>query len=205
MSAAMTLDPATLRRRHDEARARRAPLEPVWRDCADLVLPTRQMPGQEARVYDGTAPDAAEQLAASLLAELTPPWSRWCAVLPGPDVPPPARGDLALLLDRASEALHAAFDASTFAVELNKVEAQHRSLFVAGWRPAIGWVCAGALACYYLPQFALAALLWVRLAWAMDSLPPYPVTEIAGLTELVVALLGLAGLRTVEKAAGKAR
>lgn len=90
-------------------------------------------------------------------------------------------------------------------VELNKVEAQHRSLFVAGWRPAIGWVCAGALACYYLPQFALASVLWVRLAWGATALPPYPVTEIAGLTELVVALLGLAGLRTLEKATGRAR
>lgn len=90
-------------------------------------------------------------------------------------------------------------------VELNRLEAQHRSVFVAGWRPAIGWVCAMALGCYYLPQFALAALLWLRLAWAAEALPPYPVTEIAGLTELVVALLGLAGLRTVEKAAGKAR
>jgi hypothetical protein len=118
--ATVPLDPAALRRRHDEARRLRAPLEPLWRDCADLVLPARQAPGQDARVYDGTAPDAAEQLAASLLAELTPPWSRWCAVMPGPDVPPQARGELALLLDRASEALHAAFDASTFAVEVHQ-------------------------------------------------------------------------------------
>ena len=31
-------------------------------------------------------------------------------------------------------------------VELNKVEAAHRTVFVAGWRPAIGWVCALGLA-----------------------------------------------------------
>ena len=35
-------------------------------------------------------------------------------------------------------------------LEVNKVEAAHQSTFVAGWRPAIGWVCAAALAYSYM-------------------------------------------------------
>jgi len=33
-------------------------------------------------------------------------------------------------------------------IELNKIEAGHRSIFVAGWRPFIGWVCGAALLCH---------------------------------------------------------
>jgi hypothetical protein len=87
-------------------------------------------------------------------------------------------------------------------VELNKIEAAHRSIFVAGWRPFIGWVGGVSLGCYYIPQFVMASIIWTRQSWALGSLVPYPVTEISGLTELVIALLGLAGLRTYEKREG---
>ncbi len=87
-------------------------------------------------------------------------------------------------------------------VELNKIGAAHRSMFVAGWRPYIGWVLGTALAMYYLPQFAMASILWVRLSWAASELVPYPISDISGLTQLVYGMLGLAGLRTIEKAQG---
>ena len=35
-------------------------------------------------------------------------------------------------------------------VELNKIEAGHRSIFVAGWRPFIGWVCGFALLWHFI-------------------------------------------------------
>lgn len=85
-------------------------------------------------------------------------------------------------------------------LEVNKAEASNPNLFVAGWRPAIGWVCAASLGFYYIPQFIMASFLWSRLALEMNSIPEYPVSQISGLTELVFALLGLATLRTVEKA-----
>ena len=88
--------------------------------------------------------------------------------------------------------------------EINKVEASHRSMFVAGWRPAIGWVCALALATYYLPQHIMAAVLWVKMCWAASEMQPYPI-DIKGLLELVLALLGLGGLRTFEKLTGRAK
>ncbi|EGJ50245.1 3TM-type holin [Desulfocurvibacter africanus] len=99
-------------------------------------------------------------------------------------------------------------------IELTKIEATHRTLFVAGWRPAIGWVCALALACYYLPQFLTASGVWVYVCFrviyaATDlnaiALPAYPIGAISGLMELVLGMLGLGTLRTFEKLGGKAK
>ena len=96
-------------------------------------------------------------------------------------------------------------------VELNKIEAGSRSIFVAGWRPAIGWVCATSLGIYYIPQFLVAQYVWVQsfLISCVDTnaecvVPAFPV-EINGLMELIIGMLGLAGLRTVEKAMGKTK
>jgi hypothetical protein len=89
-------------------------------------------------------------------------------------------------------------------VELNKVEASHRSAFVAGWRPAIGWVAAISLAIFYIPQYAVASKLWVETVLAKGELVPYPVTA-DGLLELVLALLGLGTLRTIEKLQGRSK
>ena len=85
--------------------------------------------------------------------------------------------------------------------ELNKIEAGHRSVFVAGWRPFIGWVCGAAL----LYNFVLRDLLaWLILNTGLEaSMPP----DLA-MDELITILLGMLGLgafRTVEKFGGKAR
>jgi hypothetical protein len=85
-------------------------------------------------------------------------------------------------------------------IELNKVEAQNRSWWVAGWRPYIGWICGTSLGLYYIPQFLMAAILWTRLCWDAKELVSYPITSIDGLLELIGGMLGLALLRTVEKA-----
>src|SRR3546814_17009647 len=67
----------------------------LWQDCYDYALPVRRSavtaaaPGQQAagdKLYDATAADAVDQLAASLLAQLAPPWSRWFAFRPGRDI-----------------------------------------------------------------------------------------------------------------------
>jgi len=80
-------------------------------------------------------------------------------------------------------------------VELNKVEAGHRSIFVAGWRPFIGWVCGLGL----LNAFLLNP--WID--WLTDSPVPDIPTDI--MMELVIAMLGLGALRTYEKLQGKAK
>jgi hypothetical protein len=78
---------------------------------------------------------------------------------------------------------------------LNKLEAKHRSLFVAGWRPFIGWISGLGLANLFLIN------PWLQ--WLLDiSGPALPMDN---LMELVIALLGLGTLRTVEKIGGKTK
>lgn len=86
-------------------------------------------------------------------------------------------------------------------VELNKIEAAHRSIFVAGWRPAIGWVCALAL----LYQFVICPLLGYILLVFLPTIPVPPTLDFAPLMTVVMSLLGLGGLRTVEKLQGRAK
>lgn len=80
-------------------------------------------------------------------------------------------------------------------VELNKIEAQHRSAFVAGWRPAIGWVCAFGL--------AFPFILNPILQWYTGD--PGPLLPMDSLMELVIAMLGFGSLRTYEKLKGKSK
>lgn len=84
--------------------------------------------------------------------------------------------------------------------EINKIEAAHRSLFVVGWRPFIGWVGGGCLAWSFIgaPMVDWAA----RLAGATVSPPAIPTDMIF---ELVLGLIGLGGLRTFEKLRGAAK
>jgi hypothetical protein len=90
--------------------------------------------------------------------------------------------------------------------EINKVEAGHRSIFVAGWRPFIGWVAGVGLGFFYIPQYIMATVVWVKLLAAngFTELVPYPVGA-DGLLELVLALLGMAALRTGEKLVGRSK
>jgi hypothetical protein len=122
------LTAGALRQRHAQARARRAAWERHWQQCYDFVLPQRDsflvpvQPGESRadRLFDGTAPDAAEQLAASLLANLTPPWSAWFGLVPGTDMEAAERAQFGPVLDRASTIVLAHFDRSNFAVELHQ-------------------------------------------------------------------------------------
>ena len=79
--------------------------------------------------------------------------------------------------------------------EINKIEAQHRSVFVAGWRPFIGWVCGFGLAFVFL--------LNPIIQWLTNETGP--ALPMDAMTELVIALLGLGGLRTLEKFGGRAK
>ncbi len=85
--------------------------------------------------------------------------------------------------------------------ELNKIEAAHRSIFVAGWRPFIGWVCGSALLYTYVLRDIIA---WgIRLAW--PELEPPPALAMEHLMTVLLSLLGLGTLRTVEKVQGRAK
>ena len=85
-------------------------------------------------------------------------------------------------------------------LEVNKAEAQHASLFVAGWRPAVGWICVVGLAYNFL---AYPLLTWLVAATGAEINPPPLLSE--NLMELVLGMLGLGALRSFEKFKGVAR
>lgn len=82
-------------------------------------------------------------------------------------------------------------------MEVNKQEATHASIFVAGWRPFIGWVCGLAFAYHYLVQ----PLLVFLLAAAGHAVAP-PAFDMEAMMYVLGGMLGLGGLRTIEKAKG---
>lgn len=85
--------------------------------------------------------------------------------------------------------------------EINKIEAQHRSIFVAGWRPFIGWVCGSALAYSFIVRDLVA---WAMSVWS-PATPLPPELAMEHLISVLLALLGLGGMRTFEKLKGKAK
>jgi len=87
-------------------------------------------------------------------------------------------------------------------LDINKTEATHKSLFVAGWRPAVGWVCAIGLGWNFIlqPLISWGAFL---VPGGVD-LSGAPQLEIGELMTLLMGMLGLGGMRTYEKRIGKA-
>jgi len=79
--------------------------------------------------------------------------------------------------------------------QINQIAAKHKSVWVAGWRPAIGWV--GALGLLY--QFMIYPLLmWAFAAFAPELTPP-PNVDTSQLYPLITAMLGIAGMRSFDK------
>jgi hypothetical protein len=81
--------------------------------------------------------------------------------------------------------------------DTNKAEAGNQSVFVAGWRPFIGWVCGSAFAWTFVlgPMVSYAA----KLAGITVALP---VLDLSELTPVLLGMLGLGAMRTVEKVNG---
>jgi|SRR5210317_68653 len=76
---------------------------------------------------------------------------------------------------------------------INEIEANHRTVFVAGWRPFIGWVCGIAFAFHYIVMPLLIAYTDIK-----------PVEfDTNSLFTVLMGMLGLGGLRTYEKLKGK--
>lgn len=82
-------------------------------------------------------------------------------------------------------------------LKVNAVEAAHTSIFVAGWRPFIGWVCGAAFAYHFVFQPVLVFSLAM-----FGKMVPTPVFPMETLLTVLMGLLGLGGLRTYEKFKG---
>jgi hypothetical protein len=92
-------------------------------------------------------------------------------------------------------------------IEVNKAEAAHSSVFVAGWRPAIGWIGAAAMAYQFL-LYPLMLWVWTYLqgmGWIPKELTPPPVLDADQLWVILSGILGIAGMRSFEKTKGVAR
>lgn len=97
-------------------------------------------------------------------------------------------------LDLLREAQGQEFRSALEQVRVNMEEAKHPSVFVAGWRPAIGWTCAAGLFWNFL-GYPLAT--WAAALWRPDFTPPRLLSD--SLMELTLGMLGMAGLRSWEK------
>ena len=117
-----------LLRRYEQAKNRRSNWENTWQECYDYALPhnadfiTTHQQGviRTDRLYDGTALDAVDQLAASLLGHLTPPWTQWFGFKPGPDLSASEAQSLAPVLEDAAKVIQSHFDRSNFSVEMHQ-------------------------------------------------------------------------------------
>ena len=116
----------------------------------------------------------------------------------------PATSLLDKVIEDKDEKNRIAFELSTLAerhatelakgqLEVNKVEAAHKSLFVAGWRPSIGWCCS--LGLLYHVLIAPIAGIWVEVPEIDPSL----------LMTTMTGMLGLGAMRSYEKTRGVSR
>ena len=79
-------------------------------------------------------------------------------------------------------------------LEINKTEAQHASVFVSGWRPAIGWVCCLGMAGNFL------IIPFVNMALELaETEVLVPMIELDVMMPVLMGMLGLGAMRTVEK------
>lgn len=109
-------------------------------------------------------------------------------------------------LEAASEKARMDYDAemSKAQTAINAIEAQNASLFVAGWRPAVGWVCVSGLGYTFVfkPIFPWAVEVVARLGGYTVTLPVLPDIAMGDLIVLLGGMLGLGTLRTIDKIKG---
>jgi len=119
------LTPEQVLRTYENAKERRRLWESHWTECYDYALPlrgTREQSGAKTadKLFDGTAPDAVDQLAASLLSNLTPPWSKWIGLMAGTEVNDEDSQIISPKLENISKTLQFHFDRSNFTIEIHQ-------------------------------------------------------------------------------------
>ena len=116
-------------------------------------------------------------------------------LIPDPDAREKAKIELLKAEHEADiEALRLALSVDQMQADINKQEAASSNLFVSGWRPFIGWVCGIAFAYHFVLQpicaFAIAN---------NGGDPKLPAFDMNALFTVLTGMLGLGGLRTLEK------
>lgn len=104
-------------------------------------------------------------------------------------IDPVEAGKLELQFKQLEQAL------SNGQIAINKEEAKHPSIFVAGWRPFIGWVCGMSLMFHFI---VFPTTMWILAIFSI-AVPNPPIFDMQSLMTILGGLLGLGGLRTFEK------
>ncbi len=116
-------------------------------------------------------------------------------IIPDPQARDRAKLELAKAeQDGAIEQFKLALTADQMQADINAKEAENPSIFVSGWRPFIGWVCGVAFAWHFVGQ--------PLLAFAIDNSGGHaqlPDFDMNALSTVLMGMLGLGGLRTIEK------
>jgi hypothetical protein len=85
-------------------------------------------------------------------------------------------------------------------IEVNKEEAKNKSMFVSGWRPAVGWVCVSGMGCNFL---LVPIGNFIIQLYGLQVL--IPTLDLSQMMPVLMGMLGLGAMRTWEKAKGVAR
>ncbi len=93
------------------------------------------------------------------------------------------------------------FQAAMAQIGVNTEEAKSGNWFVAGWRPFVGWTCGAALA--YVAIFDPIARFFAQVVFGYTG--AFPVIDTSLTMQVLVGMLGLAGIRGYEKTKGVAR
>lgn len=97
-------------------------------------------------------------------------------------------------------------------IKVNEAEASSGNFFIAGWRPAAGWVASISLAMIYIPKITLLTVLWMYQCYVViasgvdvtvvNAFPEFPELGVTDLIGLLMSLLGVGIMRTFEKRNG---
>lgn len=131
---------------------------------------------------------------AALIPLLGPLLDKLVSQIPDPAAQEKAKAEFIGQLVQASQAQDAA------QMQVNAAEAASGSMFVAGWRPAVGWLCVAGL--------GVQTIIYPLAGWALSVWMPgqrLPQIDTETLLGLLVPLLGIGGFRTIEKLKGAAR
>lgn len=131
---------------------------------------------------------------ALLLPLLGPVLDRIVGMIPDPQAQAKAKAEAMQQMIQALQQADAA------QMDVNRAEAQSGSLFIAGWRPFVGWTCGAACAWNWL---GLPAGMFIMAA-AGSPLDLRPL-DLSEMLPLLLGMLGMGGLRTFEKVQGVAR
>ncbi len=118
-------DIQNLYRRFQKVKEQRNGWESVWQECYEYALPQRgsmfsSSTSPISHLFDGTAGDCVDQLAALILSEVTPPWMRWFHVTAGSDLSDSETEKVAPELEKISGVLSNHFNRSNFSLEIHQ-------------------------------------------------------------------------------------